>query len=202
MAPPSITPSRGRIGFSTHCTAYNYIPSCEELSSAHATSRMIPIAAGHTQPRSKSSSSMIWLPSTAGCLTPFQESQTTSPRSCPLLTTSWRRVSRMLLETRAASRCILTLQRSGQRGTGASSQFPEQYLILPPNHASLSRASLKSLLSSSACRYGKLEPWKVGSADLASEGESNFKTTEKRGAQVSPPICHICARAVHRVSWR
>eukprot|EP00892_Ulva_mutabilis_P004454 jgi/Ulvmu1/2380/UM130_0013.1 len=32
-------------------------------------------------------------------------------------------------------------------------------------------------------RYGKLEPWKVGSAALAAEGESNFGTREKRSDQ-------------------
>jgi len=31
--------------------------------------------------------------------------------------------------------------------------------------------------------YGKLKPWAVGSAALASEGEANFETTEKRCAQ-------------------
>jgi cysteinyl-tRNA synthetase len=31
--------------------------------------------------------------------------------------------------------------------------------------------------------YGKLEPWKVGSADLAAEGEANFSTAEKRAPQ-------------------
>ena len=47
-------------------------------------------------------------------------------------------------------------------------------------------------------RYGKLEPWKVGSAELASEGESNFATREKRSDQVritsrrpGPPT-HTC----------
>lgn len=32
--------------------------------------------------------------------------------------------------------------------------------------------------------YGKLEPWKVGTAELASEGESNFAAREKRSDQV------------------
>ncbi len=33
--------------------------------------------------------------------------------------------------------------------------------------------------------YGKLNPWAVGSAALAAEGESNFETSEKRSPQVS-----------------
>lgn len=32
--------------------------------------------------------------------------------------------------------------------------------------------------------YGKLNPWAVGSAALAAEGESNFETSEKRSPQV------------------
>lgn len=30
--------------------------------------------------------------------------------------------------------------------------------------------------------YGKLNPWAVGSSELASESESNFETTEKRSS--------------------
>jgi cysteinyl-tRNA synthetase len=32
--------------------------------------------------------------------------------------------------------------------------------------------------------YGKLEPWAVGSAELASESEGNFTTKEKKSEQV------------------
>lgn len=40
-------------------------------------------------------------------------------------------------------------------------------------------------------RYGKLEPWKVGTAELASEGESDFGAREKRSDQVRyPPPLH------------
>lgn len=38
-------------------------------------------------------------------------------------------------------------------------------------------------------RYGKLEPWKVGTVELAAEGESNFGAREKRSDQVPPTVC-------------